>query len=112
MQLGELLRDLCQEGVAVTLPDGDEIPETGALSQTDVTDIVYDSRKVQPGCLFVCLPGAVHDGHAYAAAAAEKGAAAIFDGTRRGCAKSAGTAHPRLPAGAGVFERGVFRPSQ
>lgn len=78
MLLGRLLCDLTKEGIAVTLPDGNKVPETGALSQIDVTDIIYDSRKVKPGCVFVCLPGAVHDGHAYAAAAAEKGAAAIL----------------------------------
>ena len=64
MLLGCLLGGLTKEGVAVTLPDGNKVPETGALSQIDVTDIIYDSRKVKPGCLFVCLPGAVHDGHA------------------------------------------------
>ena len=28
----------------------------------EVTDVVYDSRKVQPGSLFVCVRGAVVDG--------------------------------------------------
>ena len=43
----------------------------------DITDIVYDSRKAGPGCLFVCIPGSAADGHGYAAAAAAAGAAAI-----------------------------------
>ena len=30
---------------------------------TEVTDIVNDSRKITPGCLFFCIPGAVTDGH-------------------------------------------------
>ena len=25
---------------------------------TEVTDIVNDSRKITPGCLFFCIPGA------------------------------------------------------
>ena len=40
----------------------------------DITDIVYDSRKAGPGCLFVCIPGSAADGHGYAAAAASAGA--------------------------------------
>lgn len=43
----------------------------------DIADVVYDSRKVVPGCLFVCLRGAAVDGHDFAAQAAEQGAAAI-----------------------------------
>ncbi|CAG5083704.1 UDP-N-acetylmuramoyl-L-alanyl-D-glutamate--2, 6-diaminopimelate ligase [Thermobacillus xylanilyticus] len=36
-----------------------------------------DSRKVKPGDLFFCLPGHTVDGHDYAAAAVERGAAAL-----------------------------------
>ncbi|MCD7733705.1 MAG: Mur ligase domain-containing protein, partial [Clostridiales bacterium] len=43
----------------------------------EVTSIVYDSRKVEPGCVFVCMPGAVTDGHKYVADALEKGAVAL-----------------------------------
>ncbi len=44
----------------------------------DITDIVYDSRKVTPGCAFVCLKGYNADGHKFACDAACKGAAAII----------------------------------
>lgn len=44
----------------------------------EISDIVYDSRKVQAGCLFVCIPGARADGHQYAAAAVQAGASAIL----------------------------------
>ena len=44
----------------------------------EISDIVYDSRKVEAGCLFVCIPGAKADGHQYAAAAVAAGAAAIL----------------------------------
>ena len=44
----------------------------------EITDIVYDSRKVTKGCAFVCLRGASVDRHAFAAQAAKDGAAAII----------------------------------
>ena len=47
------------------------------LPETEVTDVVYDSRKAVPGCVFVCIKGSAADGHQYAAAAAQKGAVAI-----------------------------------
>lgn len=53
----------------------------GAAAETlppvEATDVVYDSRKAKPGCVFVCLRGASSDGHRYAAQAAAAGAAAI-----------------------------------
>ena len=39
-----------------------------------VNAVVYDSRKVAEGCLFICIAGANADGHDFAAEAAEKGA--------------------------------------
>lgn len=44
----------------------------------EVTELVYDSRKVVPGCVFLCISGAVYDGHSFAAEAIEKGASAII----------------------------------
>ncbi len=45
----------------------------------EVTDIVYDSRKVVPGCMFICIAGAVTDGHAFAADAVLAGASVIVE---------------------------------
>ncbi len=45
--------------------------------QTVVSDVVYDSRKVTPGCVFVCLVGSAVDSHQYAAQAVEAGASAV-----------------------------------
>ena len=42
-----------------------------------VTGVSYDSRAVQPGDLFFCVPGARADGHDFAQAAADAGAAAL-----------------------------------
>lgn len=63
VRLSELIRDLaCRT-------EGGESPE--------IADIVIDSRKVSPGSLFVCIRGARHDGHEYAAEAVARGAAAL-----------------------------------
>jgi UDP-N-acetylmuramoyl-L-alanyl-D-glutamate--2,6-diaminopimelate ligase len=43
-----------------------------------VTDLVYDSRKATKDCVFVCITGAVSDGHDYIEEVAAKGAAAII----------------------------------
>ena len=48
----------------------------GDLDQT-ITDIIYDSRKVQKDCVFVCIKGSAADGHQFAAEAAEKGASVL-----------------------------------
>lgn len=48
----------------------------GELDGT-VTDIIYDSRKVQKDCLFVCIKGSAADGHQFAAEAAEQGASVL-----------------------------------
>ncbi len=37
-----------------------------------VSEVVYDSRKVSEGCLFICIEGANFDGHTFAAQVAEK----------------------------------------
>jgi UDP-N-acetylmuramoyl-L-alanyl-D-glutamate--2,6-diaminopimelate ligase len=64
-----LLRDL----LAPLLP----VRVTGDDSM-EITGLTADSRKVQPGCLFVCLTGFTVDGHAFAAQAVENGAVAVL----------------------------------
>lgn len=56
------------------LLDGVAVPAT----DTDITALVCDSRKVVPGCAFVCIDGVTVDGHTFAAAALEAGAAALI----------------------------------
>lgn len=56
------------EGIPCTVTGNADVPVTG---------VVYDSRKVQPGSVFVCLKGISFDGHQFAAQAAAAGAAAI-----------------------------------
>lgn len=42
-----------------------------------VTDVVYDSRKVEPGSVFVAIPGQRYDGHDFVAQAVSRGAVAV-----------------------------------
>lgn len=46
--------------------------------EAEITSVAYDSRKVEPGSLFVCVSGYKTDGHQYIGQAVEKGAAAIL----------------------------------
>ena len=46
--------------------------------EIEVTELINDSRKVTDRSVFVCISGAVSDGHAYVADVAEKGAAAVI----------------------------------
>jgi UDP-N-acetylmuramoyl-L-alanyl-D-glutamate--2,6-diaminopimelate ligase len=65
MELGELLR---ASGVAA------ELRGDGAV---EIRDLAYDSRRVGPGTLFFCFAGEKTDGHDFAPAAVEAGAAAL-----------------------------------
>ena len=51
-------------------------PET--LYQTEITDVVTDSRKIQSGCLFAAIRGERADGHAFIAQTIRDGAGAIL----------------------------------
>ena len=43
----------------------------------EISEVVYDSRKLSEGCLFVCIEGANFDGHSAVAEAVKKGAACV-----------------------------------
>ena len=49
---------------------------SGSL-ETEVSAVVNDSRKLVPGCLFLCIKGASFDGHDFAGQAVEKGASVL-----------------------------------
>lgn len=64
MKLADLLKKLkytCVKGTA----------------DVDITTVAYDSRRVEKGSLFICIKGAVADGHRFAEAAVNKGASAL-----------------------------------
>lgn len=44
----------------------------------EVSDIIYDSRKVTPGTVFLCISGTTTDAHDYIPAAIQKGAVAVI----------------------------------
>lgn len=69
MKLEELLTQLRSE---------QEIAELRGSSDVDVSALVYDTRKeITQGNLFVCIAGAVFDGHEYAETAVAAGASVI-----------------------------------
>ena len=65
MQIAKLLENLEYELVA------------GGLD-TEITTLVYDSRKVEKGSVFVCISGTVRDAHGFIPDVVEKGAAAVI----------------------------------
>jgi UDP-N-acetylmuramoyl-tripeptide--D-alanyl-D-alanine ligase len=50
----------------------------GARGTEVVTAVEFDSRAIRPGGLFLALPGERVDGHAFAAAAVERGAVCVL----------------------------------
>ncbi len=46
--------------------------------EVEITDVVFDSRRVPRGALFCCVPGEHHDGHDFARVAVDAGAAALL----------------------------------
>lgn len=64
MKLSQLL-----EGVTLLQPITTDI---------EITGIAYDSRRVKPGNLFICIKGYQTDGHRYIESAVLKGAAAVL----------------------------------
>lgn len=65
MLLHEVVAD-----ASVIAREGDADPE--------ITAVTHDSRRVTPGTLYCCLPGATVDGHDFAEAAVARGAAALL----------------------------------
>lgn len=64
-ELKELLKEIAYEKIEGTM-------------EREVSDIIYDSRKVKKDSLFVCIPGAVADGHRFAVSAVQAGASVLL----------------------------------
>jgi UDP-N-acetylmuramoyl-L-alanyl-D-glutamate--2,6-diaminopimelate ligase len=71
--LGELVRTLEVRGQLRSVLHGSGAP----LAEVALSDVVYDSRQVAPGALFVAVPGGRADGHDFVADAVSRGAAAV-----------------------------------
>ncbi len=54
------------------------IPEDQSLPDMIVSGIAIDSRKVQPGDIYVAIPGALYDGHDFIPDAIDRGAVAVI----------------------------------
>ena len=65
MKLSEILRDI-------------EILSAAADMDTEIGGVSYDSRRTEPGDLFVAVKGFSSDGHRFIPTAMEKGAAAVL----------------------------------
>jgi len=61
-----------------TLLQGLEYNVIAGKLDIDITGIAYDSRKVEPGYLFVCISGFNTDGHIYIKSALDNGARAVL----------------------------------
>ena len=52
-------------------------PPTGDAAAVEISSLAYDSRRVEPGALFFCVPGERSDGHDHAAQAVRAGAGGL-----------------------------------
>src|SRR5205814_10568316 len=43
----------------------------------EISDLAFDTRRVEPGAVFFCVPGAKVDGHDFAREAVARGASAL-----------------------------------
>ncbi|MCB9596112.1 MAG: UDP-N-acetylmuramoyl-L-alanyl-D-glutamate--2,6-diaminopimelate ligase [Sandaracinaceae bacterium] len=71
-----------------------DVPGLEGVPDLDVTGLAYDSREVRPGHAFFALAGGTHDGHAFVASAASRGAV-VAVGEREGVAD--GVTYVRVP---------------
>jgi UDP-N-acetylmuramoyl-L-alanyl-D-glutamate--2,6-diaminopimelate ligase len=56
---------------------GTEVAEFAGQGDVEITNLAYDSRRVEPGGLFFCVRGQRSDGHEFAEQAVERGAVAL-----------------------------------
>jgi UDP-N-acetylmuramoyl-L-alanyl-D-glutamate--2,6-diaminopimelate ligase len=60
------------------LGDVEVIGTRGSPGDAEVTSVAFDSRRVEAGALFCCIPGTTTDGHRFAAGAVAAGAVALL----------------------------------
>lgn len=64
--------------MSAVIHDIDPVGVRGDPSATEVCSVEFDSRRVGPGALFCCVPGARTDGHRHAAEAVRAGATSLL----------------------------------
>ncbi|WP_376793808.1 UDP-N-acetylmuramoyl-L-alanyl-D-glutamate--2,6-diaminopimelate ligase [Thermogemmatispora sp.] len=67
---------------------GGTLSEVAAVGQLEVSQLAYDSRRVEPGTLFIAVPGTHTDGRRFLAEAAARGAVAALGESLEGFASS------------------------
>lgn len=72
-----------------------QVPVQNTYEDREITFITDDSRKIQPGCAFVCIKGNHFDGHDAAAEAVRRGAAAVIVQHSVGCTGEVITSNTR-----------------
>ena len=77
-----------------TLRDAVGADEVRNAAPVAVTDIAYDTRKVGPGALFVCVPGARADGHDFAEDAVAEKASILVLSTGQSASVRSAVRHP------------------
>jgi UDP-N-acetylmuramoyl-L-alanyl-D-glutamate--2,6-diaminopimelate ligase len=73
LKLAHLLKSEAVKPYEIVAAHGDE----PRLESIEITGVAFDSRRVQPGYLFVCVPGFQTDGHDFASQAVDAGAVAL-----------------------------------
>jgi len=68
----------------------------GTSSDIEITGVEYDSRRVQPGSIFVAMRGGTTDGNRYTEAAIQQGVAGILTDSPEAFAQQAAS-HPDVP---------------
>ena len=72
----EASRDIAT--IAASLPPDQLLDVIGVEDATPIVDVTHDSRDVRPGWAFACVVGDHFDGHDFAGAAIDAGAAALL----------------------------------
>lgn len=73
MKLAHLLKSEAVRPYEIVEAEGHE----ARLDAIEITGVAFDSRRVQPGFLFVCIPGFQSDGHDFAQSAVQSGAVCL-----------------------------------
>ncbi len=77
MKLSSLFSLLEKSPLDITIHDAGDC---GRSDQTEVCELVSDSRKVRPGSIFACVEGEHSDGHDFAQSAVSSGASLLICG--------------------------------
>lgn len=67
MKAIELINQLVTKNMLISVPE-----------ELVITKVTQDTREIEPGSMFICIAGAVYNGHELAAEAIKKGAAIII----------------------------------